>query len=255
MSKQNRKLADDSVDFFGESLKRRNNVLTIKSMNIAELYISGICNIWLRIDPSIRENADSEYIRIPERYAIIKPCAEWDRAEEKSISANDTAKPSASTAKSGDQEIVSVMVAELLDQPKRLVPSIIRVYDSIGLNSADKDIDSIRTNLGFLSIIDQVVESGKVLINRKLSSRAPVLPLPEGYVKMIQRTDKIKTGVPDNCSPHLRHGFVEAEIHNVILNSKINLGKKSISIAVAEKNSRLRFEIVDVVVGPFELEV
>lgn len=256
LDKEGVEFYEDITTRSSETFERSNNAFALQGMDISKAYLSRDIDLWLRLRVSLGIESDvSVPFEVPDFYARLQviptssglgPAADF-RA---TCSSGESGPNRAGRYK----EIMPIMVSQNLKSVESIAK--ITVYDRIGLDVILEDFARSLSYPAAYSVFDQSVEVFGAICDRKavcIRGRLPVFH-NQSNVKLIQPRDQIERGIPNDQGPHRGHGDVKRGIHELLPRFTIEISEHSVYIGCPEEFVHLCMQVVDVMLGPFDLE-
>lgn len=258
MFEQRREQLDKSLNKLDKLMQRWDERLTLDNLALAERYLKGELRIHVHL-----LWASEEFCAIFERKLPVSG-PDWDagRGNFGGVDPQPTGgSASADSAEvdyevsvcaaDGEQEFVFVRDVELMEPPKRAVPSVVR------FGGLDKVHRRLRRSLylsrrtGFKSIGG----GGRALEHGKSGVGLDFFPFGTNQLadQKIEGGSKVVDGIADDGAPPERGLRRNLDLENALAGLRLVVGNDFIGFALPEPFNQ-RFEVADVLFGPFDLD-
>lgn len=236
------KLSDQGLNEIHHLVERIKNQLAFGNLRLAERYIKSELKILVRLIVGNGGNVND-----------LIACYERDEAifiEPNVHALSDIHPPFVHGSGNDEQKVVLVDNIELMEQPERLIESLVRLYRT-------DDVKRIWSDLLYFSITDgRLVLLGGISdwkVNALVGT--PACRFNKLPHQVIQRSSEIVDGISDNQRNVIRNRFDTGNIKRSVLKFgyRMRLGSKCIGLSL-NKNPDGGFQVADVLFGPFNFQ-
>lgn len=253
----------DGVEFYedittrsSETFERSNNAFALQGLNISKAYLSRDIDLWLRLRITQGVELDAGVpFQIPDFYArlqVVPPASRLGPTGDIGAFGSDSESCSSRTCRY--KEVMPIVVSQGLKSIEHTTQ--IAIFDRIGLNVILEDFARRLSYPAAYSVFDQSVEMFGGACDRKavcVRGRLPVF-LNQSNVELVKSRNEIERCIPNDQRPHSRHGDIKRCIHELLPRFTIEISEHSVFIGCPEEFVHLFMQVVDVMLGPFDLE-
>lgn len=254
LAKERGEKLDESLDKLGKLMERWDQRLTLDNLALAERYLKGELRIVVHARHGASGRRAEEYCAIFKR---ILPVGWTESKEHGNVrrhgpfgavveGAGEVQDDTLVCASDGNKEYVLICDVETVEPPKRLVPSLVR----LGLlNNAQRTLGNslyFSKMTGFKSV--GALENGEPgLVNYRAAADAHKFA-----GQQVERGPKIVDSIAYDGAPPERGLGRNSDLKDALASLRLIVGDDFIGFALP-KNWDERFEVMDVLFGPFDL--
>jgi len=234
------KLGDDLANELRHTIEHFKDRLTSDNLRLSERYIQSQLKILVRMS-LVGASGKSQYL-IAAYQGFPRHNGELD------VTASQTNVPIFHHANDCENEAMLIDAVQVVDIPKRLIPSRVRLYSF-------EDFVCSNAHLAYFSLADGRCVLLGTLANREVSvfagfSTTRLDKLPS---QMVERASEVVNCIANSESDAVWNRTDIINLQTYVRNLRIVLGSKSISLLGIAERTDGGVQILDVLFGPFNL--